>query len=90
MSKRDIIAVLGPYSKEYNKAMFWEYNPKYCIMKDSGEKGGTLEKLLACEDLGIIPIVIGRESEEGIIDLDLVERSIRKTSEGGRPSGEFI
>ncbi|MFA7412527.1 MAG: precorrin-6A/cobalt-precorrin-6A reductase, partial [Tissierellaceae bacterium] len=76
--------------KEYNRAMFKEYNPKYCVMKDSGKKGGTLEKVLACEDLAIIPIIIGREAEKGIIDLDLVERLIRRVSKGGGVGGEFI
>lgn len=81
---KDIVAVLGPFSKEYNKAMLEEYNPKYCIMKDSGHKGGTLEKLQACEELGIIPIVIGREEENGIKDLDLVEKIIREKDREGK------
>ncbi|NLK44308.1 MAG: precorrin-6A reductase [Tissierellia bacterium] len=79
---KDIVAVLGPFSKEYNKIMFKEYKVKYCVMKDSGQKGGTLEKLQACEELGIIPIVIGREDEDGIKDLDLIEKIIREKSRG--------
>lgn len=80
---KDIVALLGPFSKKYNKVMLEEYNPKYCIMKDSGHKGGTLEKLQACEELGIIPIVIGREDEKGINDLELIEKIIRKEHKGG-------
>ena len=75
---RDIIAILGPFSKEYNKIMLKEYNSDYCIMKDSGMQGGTIEKLQACEELGIIPIIIGREIEEGIYNLDIIEEKIRK------------
>jgi precorrin-6A/cobalt-precorrin-6A reductase len=75
---KDIVAVLGPFSKEYNKVMFGEYSPKYCIMKDSGNRGGTLEKIQACEELGIIPIVIGREYEIGIRDLNVIEKIIRE------------
>lgn len=75
---KDIVAVLGPFSTQYNKAMFEEYNADYVIMKDSGEKGGTMEKINACEELGITPIIIGREEEKGIKDLDLLEKAIRE------------
>lgn len=81
---KDIVAVLGPFSKEYNKVMLDEYKAKYCIMKDSGHKGGTLEKLQACEELGVIPIVIGRETENGVKDLDLIEKIIRERNKGGK------
>lgn len=74
---KDIIAVLGPFSVEYNKAMFKEYCANYVIMKDSGKEGGVIEKLKACQKLDIIPIVIGREDEKGIGDLDIIESIIR-------------
>ena len=73
----DIIAILGPFSKEYNKIMFREYKSDYVIMKDSGEKGGTTQKIKACEELGITPIIIGRKDEEGINSLDEIEQIIR-------------
>ena len=79
---KDIVAALGPFSKEYNKVMLEEYSPKYCIMKDSGQKGGTPEKLQACEELGIIPIVIGREEEENTKSLDQIEKIIRSKKTG--------
>ena len=50
--------------------MFKEYDADYVIMKDSGIEGGTNEKIKACINLGIVPVVIGREKEEGIEDLD--------------------
>lgn len=74
---KDIVAILGPFSLEYNKTMFQEYKADYVIMKDSGKEGGTEEKILACHELGIVPIIIGREDEEGIGDLDIIEDSIR-------------
>lgn len=77
VSMRDIVALLGPFSTEYNKAMFKEYEAEYCIMKDSGEKGGTMEKIQACEELGIQSIVIGRKDEIGINNLDHIEKVIR-------------
>lgn len=81
ISLKDIVAVLGPFSKEYNKAMFYEYKASHVIMKDSGEKGGTLEKIKACEELSIIPVIIGREDEEGIKSLGEIEAIVRKEIE---------
>lgn len=75
---RDIIAILGPFSNEFNKSMLSTYNADYCVMKDSGDVGGTLEKVLACRELGVIPIIIGREDEEGFTDLDIIEKMIRE------------
>lgn len=76
---RDIIALVGPFSKEYNKIMFKEHKADFVIMKDSGRSGGTLEKVEACEELGIKPIIINREVEEGIESLDELEDIIRKS-----------
>lgn len=78
ISMKDIIAVLGPFSFEYNKIMFKEYNADYVVMKDSGIKGGTIEKIKACEGLNIIPIIIGRQEENGIHTLDEIEKTIRE------------
>lgn len=78
ISIKDIIAILGPFSSEYNKIMFHEYSADYVIMKDSGVKGGTAEKIRACEELKIFPIIIGREMEKGISSLDEIEAIMRK------------
>ncbi|WFA10252.1 precorrin-6A reductase [Tissierella sp. Yu-01] len=67
---KDIIAILGPFSKDFNKTMLSIYNADYCVMKDSGEVGGTIEKLDACRELGIKPIVIGRNDEIGYSNLE--------------------
>ena len=75
---RDIVAILGPFSKEFNKAMLSAYNPDYCVMKDSGHAGGTAEKIQACKELGVKPIIIGRDEEEGISDLETIENIIRR------------
>ena len=71
---------MGPFSREYNRIMFEEYNADYVIMKDSGEKGGTLEKLKACEELGIILIIIGRNQEQGIDSIKELEKLLREKS----------
>lgn len=65
----NIVALLGPFSKELNKALFREYKAEFVVMKDSGIRGGTIEKLLACRELGIVPLVIERQEKEGYKDL---------------------
>lgn len=67
----DIIAILGPVSEDMNYRMFKDYKADYVVMKDSGTKGGTLDKINACTKLGITPIVIQRQTKEkGIEDID--------------------
>ncbi|SHI06884.1 precorrin-6A reductase [Sporanaerobacter acetigenes] len=83
VAMKDIVAILGPFSIDFNKSMFKEYNADYVVMKDSGEAGGTLEKILACNELNILPIVIGREKEDGIDDLDEIEKIIRNQKKKG-------
>lgn len=72
----DIVAILGPFSKDLNKALLTNYKPDYCVMKDSGDVGGTLEKVLACRELGIKAIIIGRKEEEKSTDLETIEKII--------------
>jgi len=69
---KDIIAALGPHSEDFNAAMFKEYGADYVVMKDSGEQGGTGEKIRACRRLNIKAVVIGRKDEDGVHDLDEV------------------
>jgi len=71
---RDIIAVLGPFSEEYNRVMFKEMGADYVIMKDSGKIGGTLDKIKACHSLGIKAIVISRKKEQGLNNLSDIEK----------------
>lgn len=66
----DIVAILGPVSDALNEAMFKEFKADYVVMKDSGIRGGTPEKISACKRAGIIPLIIGREDEDGIYSMD--------------------
>lgn len=75
---KDIIAVLGPFSLEMNKLMFKEAQADYVLMKDSGQAGGTLEKIQACKSLSIKALVISREKEKGIGNLEELEKIIRE------------
>lgn len=78
VAMRDVVAILGPVSEELNVAMFSEYQASYVVMKNSGNAGGTPEKLNACRRLGITPVIIGRPDDEGISDLKSVVREILK------------
>jgi precorrin-6A/cobalt-precorrin-6A reductase len=77
--RRDVVALMGPVSVALNVALFAEYQAAYVVMKNSGQAGGTPEKLRACEQLGITPIIIGRPPDAGISDLQgLMERLVKK------------
>ncbi len=59
-----VIAIQGKFSYEFNKIFMLENNIKYLITKDSGEIGGTNEKLQAAKDLNINVILISRPKFE--------------------------
>ncbi len=91
IAMKDIVAILGPFSLQFNKIMLKEYHADYCLMKDSGKPGGTIEKIQACEELGVIPIIIGREQEQGIYELSRIEEIIRiEHKRLGEQDGKFI
>lgn len=60
ISGRDILAIMGPFSKEFNEAAFREYGAEVVVTKDSGEEGGLGEKEEACRALGIPMLVVER------------------------------
>lgn len=80
IAMEDIVAMLGPFSTELNLALFKEFSPDYCLMKDSGKRGGTQEKLEACSQLGITALIIDRYEEKGLTDLDSLAEEIKKRS----------
>ncbi|MDY6011546.1 cobalt-precorrin-6A reductase [Clostridium sp.] len=55
---QDVVAIKGPISYELNIGFIDQYNAKAMITKDSGNAGGTLEKLQSCIDKNIKLIVI--------------------------------
>lgn len=59
-SPADIVAMQGPFSKDFNKAMFREYEADVVVTKNSGTAGGTDEKLKAAMELGLKLVVVGR------------------------------
>ncbi|AET68328.1 precorrin-6x reductase [Desulfosporosinus orientis DSM 765] len=55
-----IIAAQGPFSQEWDEAMFKQLKVEVVVAKESGKVGGTLEKVLACLGLHIPMVMIKR------------------------------
>ncbi|ODA41399.1 Cobalt-precorrin-6x reductase [Desulfosporosinus sp. BG] len=61
---KQIIAAQGPFSQEWDEAMFKQLNIEVVVAKESGKVGGTLEKVQACLRLNIPLIILKRPAEE--------------------------
>jgi len=61
---KNIVAIYGGGSKDFNKALFEEYNAQAVIMKDSGKQGKTKEKIEAALELGIPIFIIDRRKKQ--------------------------
>ncbi|MCQ6274252.1 precorrin-6A reductase [Bacillus sp. V3B] len=58
--QKDIIAIQGPFTKEFDQALYKQYGVTLMITKESGKVGSVDEKLQAARELGIETIVIKR------------------------------
>lgn len=64
---KNLIAMQGPFSKEFNTALLKQINAKYMVTKESGSTGGFEEKIVSAKEAGVTAIVIGRPlHEEGL------------------------
>lgn len=63
LSPSHIIAMQGPFSREMNTAMLMHIGAKIMVTKESGQKGGFQEKVLAARDAGAMLVVIGRPQQ---------------------------
>ena len=57
---KNIIAMQGPFSKNMNIAMLKDFKIDYLITKESGETGGELQKVEACQECGVKILAIKR------------------------------
>lgn len=76
----NIIAMKGPFSKKINEEFYKHYNIDMVITKESGLAGGFLEKVTACETLGIPVIIIKREKldyPQIINEINQIEKILR-------------
>lgn len=81
---RNIIAVQGPFSEAFNRAIIEEYRIDVLITKDSGRTGGFNEKIEACRNCGIPVIVVARPEEEGLPFDRVLEVCRAKMKDTGR------
>lgn len=67
IKENHIIAMQGPFSYEFNTALFREIQPDYLVTKESGKAGGFREKIEAASFCGCQAVVIKRpcQQEEG-------------------------
>lgn len=61
-----IIAVQGPFSREFNEVLIKNYRIDVMIAKDSGPEGGTAAKAEACRNLNI-PLVILKRPPRSLV-----------------------
>jgi len=59
-----IVAAQGPFSQEWDEAMFKQLNISVVVAKESGKVGGTFEKVQACLALNIPLIILKRPTTE--------------------------
>ncbi|MFD4707629.1 precorrin-6A reductase [Gottfriedia sp. NPDC058432] len=60
LPQKNIIAIQGPFSKEFDKALYKQYGVNLMVTKESGKVGSVDEKVEAAKELGIEVILIGR------------------------------
>lgn len=73
---RHLIAVQGPFSREFNEAMLRQYQCRYLVTKDSGKAGGFQEKVQAALACGAVPVIIGRPLKETGLSLKDCKRML--------------
>ena len=69
---KNIIAMQGPFSKNMNIAILENFKIDYLITKESGETGGELEKLEACQECNVGILAIKRP----VLDYGIVFNTI--------------
>ncbi len=60
MTPKNIVAMLGPFSRELNAAMFRQFRAEVIVTKDGGSIGGVDEKVEAASMLGLPVVMIDR------------------------------
>ncbi|MDQ0201162.1 precorrin-6A reductase [Neobacillus ginsengisoli] len=58
--QKNIVAIQGPFTKEFDQALYKQYGVTLMITKESGKVGSVDEKVEAAKELGIEIIMIGR------------------------------
>ena len=67
----------GPFSKNMNIVMLQDLKIDYLITKESGETGGELQKVEACQECGVTILAIKRP----VLDYGTVFNTIEELTE---------
>lgn len=62
LPRAQLCAMQGPFSREFNEALWRAWNIDLVVTKDSGDAGGFSEKLAAARALGVPLLVVERPS----------------------------
>lgn len=57
---KNVVAAVGPFSVEFNRACFREFGASVVVTKESGREGGYAEKVEAAKSLGVPVISVKR------------------------------
>lgn len=70
ISSKNTIAMEGPFSKEMNIALIKQYNAKFLVTKNSGKRGGFIEKVEAAKECGIDVYVIDKQKQSSGVSIE--------------------
>ena len=73
-----LIAMQGPFSEELNQAILRQTGARWLVTKESGDRGGFLEKIKAAKGCGCRVIVIERPAKEEGISLEEARELLRQ------------
>ena len=76
LSAGNIFAAKGPFSEEMNLETFRHFNISVVVAKDSGEEGGTPQKIRAASRLGIPVVLVKRPGVEYPARVSTVEGAV--------------
>ncbi|MCD8232611.1 MAG: precorrin-6A reductase [Clostridiales bacterium] len=76
LSKKQVICMQGPFSREMNAATIRMTEAEYLVTKESGAAGGFREKVEAAQDCGAICAVIRRPLKEDGFSVDEIRKIV--------------
>ncbi|WP_214484394.1 precorrin-6A reductase [Bacillus sp. SM2101] len=79
--QKNIVAIQGPFTKEFDIALYKQYGVTLMITKESGKVGSVDEKLAAAAELDIETIVIKRPSIEYGLTFSSFDEVLRQLKE---------
>ena len=59
-----LIAMQGPFSRDFNAALYDQLRIRTMVSKDSGQPGGVADKVLPALERGIDVVMIERPKED--------------------------